>query len=181
MPHSSDATLEELMARYADGSEEAFVSLYRRTAPRLKGYLARQCRDETLAEDVLQTAFTKLHRARAGYQRGAPVVPWLLVIARRALYDEVRSARARGEVLSPEGVLPELPAAEPPREEARQLRRVLSELPNQYLEAIALTKLEGLSGGEAAKVLGATESAIKLRVHRGYRLLRERLLAAEAA
>lgn len=178
----SDTTLEDLMARYAEGDEVAFGEFYRRTAGKLFGHIVRQCRDEALAEDVLQTAYAKVHRARESYVRGAPVVPWLLVITRRCLYDEIRSARARGEVLSADGVLPEPPAPDPlARDEARHLRRVLSELPGQYLEAITLTKLHGLSGGEAAKVLSTTESAVKLRVHRGYQLLRRRLQEAEAA
>lgn len=170
------------MARYVDGDEVAFSHLYRRTKGKLYGHIARQCRDHALAEDIVQSAYAKVHRARDSYLRGAPVVPWLLVIARRCLYDEIRSARARGEVLSASGVLPEPPAPDPiAGDEARHLKRVLSELPGHYLEAITLTKLHGLSGGEAAKLLATTESAVKLRVHRGYQLLRRKLQEAEAA
>ena len=103
------------------------------------------------------------------------------MIARRSLYDELRAARARGEVLSDTGVLPELPSDDGRSlEEARYLERALSALPGHYREAIELTKLHGLSGGEAAKVLSTTQSAIKLRVHRGYQLLRRSMLAEAA-
>jgi RNA polymerase sigma-70 factor (ECF subfamily) len=174
-------TLEQLMAEVADGSDAAFTALYRRMAPRLAGHLNRLCRDPALVEDAVQNAFAKVHRARGGYLRGAAVVPWVLVIARRALYDELRAARARGEVLSDTGVLPERPVEDGlSLDEARHLERALALLPGQYREAIELTKLHGLSGGEAARVLATTESAIKLRVHRGYRMLRERF-EAEAA
>jgi RNA polymerase sigma-70 factor (ECF subfamily) len=178
---ASAPTLEELMTSYAEGSELAFNELYRRVAPKLYGHLLRLCRDAALAEDVMQNTFVKVHRARDTYLRGAPVAPWVLVIARRALYDELRGARAR-EVLSDDGVLPEREPLEGglPPDDARQLERALSELPGQYREAIELTKLQGLSGGEAARVLSTTQSAIKLRVHRGYQLLRQRL-QAEAA
>ena len=184
VPHLVDAsrgTLESLMEQYADGSDAAFTDLYRRMAPKLLGYLVKMCRDVALAEDALQNAFVKIHRARESYVRGAPVTPWVLVIARRALYDEIRSARARADVLSDDGVLPERTTDEfRTVDVARHLEHALSELPGHYREAIELTKIQGLSGGEAARALSTTESAIKLRVHRGYRLLRECLEAEEA-
>jgi RNA polymerase sigma-70 factor (ECF subfamily) len=176
------ATLEQLMASYIDGSEVAFTALYRRMLPRLSGHLSKICHDHAVVEDALQSAFTKIHRARESYSKGSPVAPWALVIARRALYDELRSHRARPDVLTDTGALPELPTDDgPAKEEARQLEHALSTLPGHYREAIELTKLHGLSGDEAAKVLSTTQSAVKLRVHRGYRLLRRSLEEAQAA
>jgi RNA polymerase sigma-70 factor (ECF subfamily) len=174
-------SLEHLMSRYVAGSDAAFSALYRRMAPKLTGYLQKLCRDSALVEDALQSTFAKVHRARGSYVHGAPVAPWVLVIARRALYDELRASRARGEVLSDTGVLPEAPFDEGlAPDDARHLERALAQLPGHYREAIELTKLQGLSGGEAAKALSTTQSAIKLRVHRGYQLLRRSLLAEAA-
>lgn len=175
-------TLEQLMDRYVDGNDAAFTALYRRMLPKLSGHLSKICRDQAVVEDALQSAFTKIHRARASYSRGSPVAPWALVIARRALYDELRANRARPDVLTETGSLPELPTDDgPAKEEARRLERALSTLPGHYREAIELTKLHGLSGDEAAKVLSTTQSAVKLRVHRAYRLLRRTLEEAQAA
>jgi RNA polymerase sigma-70 factor (ECF subfamily) len=181
-PAAPQVSLEQLMDRYVDGSEAAFTALYRRMFPKLEGHLTRICRDPALVEDAIQSAFTKMHRARASYSRGSPVAPWAMVIARRALFDELRAVRARGEVLTETGTLPELAVDDGvAKEEARQLEQALSALPGHYREAIELTKLHGLSGDEAAKVLSTTQSAVKLRVHRGYRLLRRTLEEAEAA
>jgi RNA polymerase sigma-70 factor (ECF subfamily) len=174
-------SLEDLMTRHVEGDPRAFEELYRLTAPRLRGYLSREARDPALAEDVLQITFAKVHRARATYRRGAKVVPWLLVIARRSLWDERRGLRARGERLTADGVLPEPPAAPvADTEGADALEHALSVLPGHYREALELTKLRGLSGGEAARLLSTTESAVKLRVHRAYRILREHLVAQAA-
>ncbi len=165
------------MERYIDGSAEAFDELYRRTAPTLMGYLLRLTRHRERAEDLLQVTFTKVHRARASYLRGAPLLPWMLAIARRSFLDERRAASSRSEDLSQDGTLPE------PRPEqgglssdvAEALERALDALPEAYREAIQLTKISGLSIVEAATVLGASETAVKLRVHRGYNLLRKEL------
>ncbi|HKO89795.1 MAG TPA: sigma factor-like helix-turn-helix DNA-binding protein, partial [Polyangiaceae bacterium] len=60
------------------------------------------------------------------------------------------------------------------------MRRALARLPDNYRSAIQLTKLVGFSGEEAARLLSTTQSAIKLRVHRGYAMLRNILNASPA-
>jgi RNA polymerase sigma-70 factor (ECF subfamily) len=174
---ASIATLEELMERYAEGRTHAFAELYRRVSPNLMGYLLRLTRDRGRAEDLLQVTFSKVHRARASYLRGAPVLPWLFAIARRSFLDERRAARSRNEELSTDGTLPE-PKPVPDavsNDVADAIERAVDALPEAYREAIQLTKMSGLSIAEAASVLGASETAVKLRVHRGYNLLRKSL------
>ncbi len=165
------------MALYVDGNADAFDHLYRRVAPKLLGYLLRLTRNRERAEDLVQITFAKVHRARGSYLRGAPLLPWVLAIARRSFYDERRHAKARHEGLSFDGTLPE-PRPEPdavPSDVSEALERALDKLPDTYREAIVMTKITGLSVAEASQVLGATEAAVKLRVHRGYNLLRKEL------
>lgn len=173
----TELTLEELMLAYVAGDAAAFDQIYRRMAPQLFAYLVRLTRDRPRAEDLLQVTFAKLHRARTSYLKGAPLLPWVLAIARRSFLDERRAAKSRSEDLSPDGALPE-----PKREEdvgatdtAEAVDLALNRLPEAYREAIQLTKVVGLSLIEAAKVLDTTPTAVKLRVHRGYTLLREQL------
>jgi hypothetical protein len=75
--------------------------------------------------------------------------------------------------LSPDGRLPEPKPEESgvPSDLSEALERALDGLPEGYREAIQLTKSAGLSIAEAAEVLGTTETAVKLRIHRGYNLL----------
>ena len=176
-PSLADSPPELLMERYVDGEPEAFEQLYRRVSPNLMGYLLRLTRNRERAEDLLQITFSKVHRARSSYLRGAPVLPWVLAIARRSFLDERRSAQVRTEDLSPDGLLPEQQNEERalPVEVSDALEVALDRLPETYREAIVLTKITGLSVAEAATVLGATETAVKLRVHRGYNQLRKEL------
>ena len=176
-PSLAESPSELLMERYVDGEADAFEFLYRRVSPNLMGYLLRLTRNRERAEDLLQITFSKIHRARGSYLRGAPVLPWILAIARRSFLDERRSAQVRTEDLSPDGALPEQqPEERPlPAELSDALEVALYRLPETYREAIVLTKITGLSVAEAASVLGATETAVKLRVHRGYNQLRKEL------
>lgn len=168
-----EVTLESLMREYVEGSERAFDELYRRLTPKLFGYLLRLTHHRERAEDLLQVTYSKIHRARASYLEDAPLLPWVLAIARRAYFDDVRARRSRREDLSAEGVLPE-PAPQPIDDSGNELvDRALAELPEVYREAIVLTKITGLSLAEAAAVVDSTPSALKLRVHRGYKVLRD--------
>lgn len=174
---TADASVEELMERYVDGDAAAFDALYERISSKLFGYLLRLTRNRERAEDLLQITFTKVHRARASYIRGAPVLPWVLAIARRSFYDERRAQSSRSEDLSADGTLPE-PRQVPdavPIDVSEALERAMDELPEAYREAIQLTKVTGLSVAQAAELLGTTPTAVKLRVHRGYGQLRKQL------
>jgi RNA polymerase sigma-70 factor, ECF subfamily len=171
-------SLEVLMSEHVAGSPEAFTELHRRLAPKLHAYVLRLCRDAALADDVVQATFAKLHRARATYLPGAKVMPWALVIARRTLLDERRGLAAQRELLDEDGVLPERRADLPNLEHVADMRWALARLPDNYRSAIQLTKLVGFSGEEAARLLSTTQSAIKLRVHRGYAMLRNILAAS---
>lgn len=174
---TADTPLEALMERYVDGDEVAFDLLYQRSSSRLFGYLLRLTRSRERAEDLLQVTYSKVHRARGSYLRGAPVMPWFIAIARRSFLDERRAAKVRKEDLSSDGLLPEPSSvsSDVGNDVADALERALDSLPEAYREAIVLTKLTGLSLAEASEVLGATPTALKLRVHRGYVKLRERL------
>ena len=162
------------MEQYVAGDLRAFAELYRRAAPRLLSVVGRLTSDAARAEDIVQITFLKAHRARDSYLSGAPVLPWLSVIAKRSFYDETRPLSMRMEVLSSDGTLADAdrPVAPPSSDDLAPLRRAFGQLPPQYRDAIELTKLSGMSGTEAANVLNTTKAAIKQRVHRGYAMLR---------
>jgi RNA polymerase sigma-70 factor, ECF subfamily len=177
---SRSAQLTARMEAVLAGDARAFESLYRALAPRVRGFLRGLCGDERVAEDLTQTTFLKVHRARHTYQSGAPVEPWIFAIARRTLLDHRRARRRRPEDLSTDGTVPE-PAA---REEvvegfdrldpavAEALIAGLNALPEAQREAVVLLKVEGLSVADAAVIAGVTPGALKVRAHRGYEALR---------
>lgn len=171
-----EPSLETYMAAYIQGDRGAFDALYRQLSPKLFGYLLRLTRQREKAEDLVQITFSKVHRARSSYLPGAPLLPWVFAIARRSFFDECRRAKVRPEDLSRDGSLPENKTpADDHQDMAEALENALAKIPPQYAEAIQLTKITGLSLVEASEVLGSTKMAVKLRVHRGYQLLRKEL------
>ena len=177
----------DLMQRYCAGDASAFRALYQEVAPRLYGYLVRLSRDRSVADDLLQQTFWKVHRSRAAYVVGADPLPWIYAIAHRTFLDEVRR-RGRAATVTAPDELPEIPAApsgvaaavaaeqpETDPERTRAALDALAALPAPQREAVILTKLDGKSFREAAAIAGTTTGAMKVRAHRGYVALRKAL------
>ncbi len=167
------------MDRYARGENAAFDLLYREAAPRLYGFLIRLGGDASLAEDLLQEAFIRVHLARGSFVAGAAALPWMLAIARNAFLDCARRQRVRrdafdNDLRAPPEAAPETRGDEAlaGREMLEVVRRTLNQLPLAQREAFVLLRFEGLSVRDAAHVLGATEAAVKIRAFRAYTMLR---------
>jgi RNA polymerase sigma factor (sigma-70 family) len=167
---------EQLMQAYTGGDRRAFEELFSRYAPRITRLLRRDVAPTEDADDLVQQTFLQLHRARRDFRPGASVRPWLYTIAFNLKRQYFRR-RGRKPETSLEGA---------PLQDARgrdpeaaiydaQLRAALKTLPEPQREAIVLHWFEGLSYAEVAQIVGAKESAVRVRAHRGYGKLRELL------
>ena len=139
--------------------------------------MARRVADAAAQEDIVQSAFVSLFRARHTYRGERPFAPWFHAIVRNALIDALRArARqaARESSLESPGVPEPSVAATLPGEDALspELARALHALRGGQREAVELIHVDGLSVAEAAERAGVSVSALKVRAHRGYRALR---------
>jgi len=173
-PDPTARALSAAMDRYADGDDAAFAEIYDLLAPRLYGFLLRQTRDSSRAEDILQQSFLQIHSARGRFIRNAEVLPWAFAIARRLVIDGLRRRRQEvslpGDSADEDGQELGIDARADEVLQAKQLgsrlEGGLARLPENQRAAFELVKFEGLSYREAADVLGATVAAVKVRVHR---------------
>lgn len=165
------------MERFCQGEARAFDVLFQRYARPLHGYLSRLTGSAATAEDLVQHTFLSVVRARGRFQAGARVRPWLYAIATNAARDWRR--RRRPEDLTAEGELPAGVAAEGPGPRdlglERAVQQALAALPEGQRIPILMHRFEGLGFAEIAEALGLTETAVKVRAHRGYARLRELL------
>lgn len=166
------------MDAYAHGDDDAFAAVYDAIAPRVFVYLSRQTRDQTTAADLLQQTLLQIHKHRGSYESGAPVLPWAFAIARRLFIDEFRKKKTDALSNARDMSDDDRTAAETPDEVASmhqaalRVQDVLSRLPESQRTAFELLRVEGLSHDDAARALGVTVSAVKLRAFRAYRALR---------
>lgn len=168
---------EELMAAYRAGDRGAFDALFARYAPRLRQMLSRRINRAADVADLVQQTFLQLHRARADFREGAKLRPWLYTIALNLARQYFRRKGRRPETGLGEHEPPERGGEGDPERPAvaRELRVALESLPAAQREVIELHWFAGLPFKEVAQVVGASESAVKVRAHRGYEKLRTRL------
>ena len=167
------------MQAYLDGRIDAFDALYAAFAGRLRGYLLSQCRDASLADDLLQETFMQIHRSRRTYQPGRPVTPWVYAIARHVYLMKRRSTGRR--VRFEERLVADARSDDVPHDaletmvDSDEVRRALREVPADQREALLLHHVEGWSFAEIAERLGIRVNAAKTRAFRGVRKMREHL------
>jgi len=135
------------------------------------------------ADDLVQETLARMHRARSTFATGGAVIPWAYAIARNVHIDHARSAKLRTTERLPSDPGPEFQdasgadaeSAAIAAEAARIVEQVLAKLPPAQREAFVLIRYEGLSVEDAAAVVGATPTAVKLRAFRAYEALRHAL------
>lgn len=166
--------LRPLWQRAQAGDEAAYRRALGLAAARLRGYFGRRLREQGHdVEDLVQETLLALHLRRGTYDDSLPVTAWLHGIARHKLVDHWRRQGRSDVAAEPLDELPEAlhPAVEADASSPRDLAGLLARLPAAQRDAIVDTRLEGLSVAESARRRGASESAIKVQVHRGLQRL----------
>jgi RNA polymerase sigma-70 factor (ECF subfamily) len=166
-----------LVVRVSEGDVPAYRELVRRHAGKLSHYARRVLRDETEAEDVVQEACLRLWQRAADYSPTARVTTWLHRIVHNLAVDRLR-ARGRYQAFAEEDMEPiSAPQARSleAKRQVHSLEVALNALPERQAAALVLVHVDGLSGSEAAHVLGVSEEAVESLLARGRRTLKAHL------
>jgi len=151
------------------GDRGAFGALYQRYGRMVHGVLlARVPRGqvEDLVQDVFLAALRRLDSLRDPARFGG----WLAIIARNRATDYHRRARETVEISD------DLPGAVNDEEqEALAVLATLRTLPEAYRETLVLRLVEGMTGPQIASRTGMTEGSVRVNLHRGMKLLKEKL------
>jgi RNA polymerase sigma-70 factor (ECF subfamily) len=151
----------------------------------LHAFIAKRVANDMQVDDILQEVFLRVHCKLDRLNDPDRVVAWLFRIARNAIVDYYRSlGRYREhlvglsrdvELLVPTSPLTENQSGQLRTELAACLRPTLHQISKDYLEALTLVELEGLTQQAAAKRLGLSVSGMKSRVQRGRKRLKQLL------
>lgn len=151
------------------GDREAFAQLYERFARMVHGIvLARIDRVDVddVVQDVFVIALDRLHDLREPAAFGG----WLAAIARHRAADHGRKA-VRTDPLSDDAAT----TRQGDRLEALAVLDAVRALPEAYRETLMLRLVEGMTGVEIADRTGLTAASVRVNLHRGMKLLREKL------
>jgi RNA polymerase sigma-70 factor (ECF subfamily) len=151
-----------------------FEELYRATYPRVLAY-ARSMASREDADDAVAEAYAIAWRRQRDIPHGAELA-WLIGVTRRVLANARRSRFRAGALHALLDLQPRAPGPDPAdRVEDVELRAALLALSPLDREAIVLTAWFELSGADAARVLGITHAAFRMRAARARRRLRAAL------
>jgi len=133
--------------------------------------------DQATAEDVVQNAFFRAHRALAGFRGDASLDTWFYRILVREVQRQRRWQALRGwfavdPELAPPAVDPR-PVGDPGLR--KRISTALEKLSAGQREAFVLVHLEQLTISEAAEVLGKAVGTVKSHLHRALAALRVEL------
>ena len=152
----------------AAGDREAFAALYADYRSMvhaiLLGRVPRRDVDD-LVQDVFLTAFTRLK----GLREPAAFGGWLATIAKNRATDHLRQSRDQSELPD------ELPGGDPIEAESLAILDVVRKLPDAYRDTLLMRLVEGMSGAEIAERTGLTPGSVRVNLHRGMMILREKL------
>ena len=149
------------------GDRAAFAELYRRFHRAIHGVvLARVALGD--AADLVQDVFAIALERLPELAEPAAFASWILAIARHHAIDHVRLTRPSDELV-------DVPAPIARSAELAQVVTALRELPEAYRETMIMRLVEGMTGAEIAEQTGLSAVNVRVTLHRGMKLLRERL------
>jgi RNA polymerase sigma-70 factor (ECF subfamily) len=157
-----------LVTAALEGDRDGFGRLYGLYAPLVHGILlARVPRAEVddLVQDIFLHAFRKLDTLRDRAAFG----PWIAMIARNRAIDFHRRSRETVEITD------DLRGSNTSDARANEILELIRSLPDAYRETLVLRLVEGMTGPEIAARTGLTPASVRVNLHRGMKLLRQKL------
>ncbi|MDX6270564.1 MAG: polymerase sigma-70 factor, subfamily [Acidobacteriota bacterium] len=164
---SADAAL---VAAVRAGDRDAFGRLYDTYSRMVHGILLARVpygEVDDLVQDVFLVALRKIESLRDANLFG----PWLAMITRNRAMDFHRRSRDTAE-LTDDIATTNVTA---PEAEATEVLNLIRQLPEAYREPLILRFVEGMTGPEIAERTGLAPASVRVNIHRGMKLLRERL------
>ncbi|MGH2685855.1 MAG: RNA polymerase sigma factor [Actinomycetota bacterium] len=172
----------ELLERCRGGEPGAFEELVERTHRQVYTLALRLVGDRYEAEDVAQEAYLRVHRSLRGFRGEARFETWLhRIVANVAMTNMRKRGRFGDPVEEPDRVVP-VPDGPSPDDvlERDEVRRALASLPPGQRVVVVLKDVYGFSAREIADQIGTSEGAVKVRLHRARRNLKELVYGARA-
>ena len=185
MPDKVQYSDKELILRFQQGDELAYVELVNRYRNRLMNFVFRFVGSFQEAEDIVQDTFVKLYQKKDYYRPISEFSTWIFTIASNLAKTELRKRKRRKvSYLSQIGIEEkdfDIPVEDTTDEETvgeyteSQIQDAIQSLQLHFRTALILRDIEELSYEEISKILDVPLGTIKSRINRARLQLQEKL------
>lgn len=169
------ALLDQLAVRAASGDRAAFEQIYNLLVDDLYSYIRGQCRNDTVAEDLVANVFLKAWRSASSYRPGSSSFRrWIFTIARNELRDYWRTANRTLSMAGFDLTEESADGSGPDPADARRLvDAALATLNEEQRQVVILRYFGNKSHEEIADILGKREGAVRAQLMRALRQMRK--------
>ena len=181
------------MVTLREGDREALAELVRRYQNDIFRFCLHYLRDHELARDLAQETFVRVYVARQRFDETRKFRPWVLCIARNLSLNELKRKKSvhmesleeyASAARDDDGGVQRTSDGTPDRELMDQERRevlakLLDMLDVESREIVTLRFFEKMSARDIAEAVGSTEGAVRTRLHRILKSLREKSLVVK--
>jgi len=176
-------------------NELEFDSIYKEYHPKILRYLIKLTGSSDDAEDLTQDVFIKVQKGLENFRGDSKFSTWIYKIATNTALDKIRSPYSKrivhqkvssedSEESNPEPEAqdtwsgeksPSLEQDYVKDEMSTCIKGHIEDLPPDFKAVVYLSELEGLKNKEIAEILGVTLDTVKIRIHRGRKILKKEL------
>jgi RNA polymerase sigma-70 factor (ECF subfamily) len=162
-----------------------FEVVYRANVAAIYRFCLTQLREPMLAEDAASDVFIAALRAWPRIDRHADVRQWLFRVAKNVVADHYRAVRRRERLSSVLGRMRVSSSASDPetivglRDDLRLVGQAITRLSRRDRVLLGLRVAGDLPHGDIARVMGMSEAAVRVAIHRALKRIREHVEVAE--
>ena len=168
---------EDLIKRFQDGDEQAYVELVNRYRDRLMNFVYRFTSDSEQSEDIVQETLIKLYTHKHYYKKIAKFSTWIYTIAANYAKTELRKKKNRKitnlSQMSSDEKDYDLPSVQPDTDQLieseyleKRIQSAINTLPLHFKTVIVLRDVQELSYDEISNIVEVPLGTVKSRINR---------------
>ena len=177
---------EDLIKRFQDGDEQAYVELVNRYRDRLMNFVYRFTSDSEQSEDIVQETLIKLYTHKHYYKKIAKFSTWIYTIAANYAKTELRKKKNRKitnlSQMSSDEKDYDLPAVQPETDQIieseyleKRIQAAINTLPLHFKTVVVLRDVQELSYEEISNIVEVPLGTVKSRINRARLQLQKEL------
>jgi len=169
-----EKTDEQIMDKVKTGDLDKAAHLFDRYHIKIYNYFYRMNYNRETSNDLTQNTFHRMLKYRQSFNNGLSFKSWLYRIAKNVFVDSIGESSIRFEKI--EHSISDIDLSENnqnKQEDIEALDMALQKLTNEQREIISMSKFQDIKYAEIARILEISVSAVKVKMHRAMKKLRE--------